>query len=152
QWIGQAWFTEAGHIFQNVGDGTFFHSAQLAVQACIAAGVNITYKLLYNEVVAMTGAQDAEGALTVPQLTHKLRSEGVKKIVVCADDPGRHRRRDLAPGTLLWDRDRLDEAQRLLRETPGVTVLIYDQHCAADARRQRKRGRLAARTQRVVIN
>ncbi|MFE2672568.1 indolepyruvate ferredoxin oxidoreductase family protein [Streptomyces hygroscopicus] len=152
QWIGQAWFTDAGHIFQNVGDGTFFHSAQLAVQACIAAGVNITYKLLYNEVVAMTGAQDAEGALTVPQLTHKLRSEGVKKIVVCADDPGRHRRRDLARGTLLWDRDRLDEAQRLLREIPGVTVLIYDQHCAADARRQRKRGRLAARTQRVVIN
>ncbi|WP_427892811.1 indolepyruvate ferredoxin oxidoreductase family protein [Kribbella sp. GL6] len=152
QWIGQAWFTDAGHIFQNVGDGTFFHSGQLAVQACIAAGVNITYKLLYNEVVAMTGAQDAEGALTVPQLTHKLRTEGVEKIVVCAEDPSRHRRRDLAPGTLLWDRDRLDEAQRMLRETPGVTVLIYDQHCAADARRQRKRGNLPARTQRVVIN
>ncbi|GAA3552450.1 indolepyruvate ferredoxin oxidoreductase family protein [Nocardioides daeguensis] len=152
QWIGQAWFTDAGHIFQNVGDGTFFHSAQLAVQACIAAGVNITYKLLYNEVVAMTGAQDAEGALSVAQLTHKLRTEGVAKIVVCADDPGRHRRRDLAAGTLLWHRDRLDEAQLLLRETPGVTVLIYDQHCAADARRQRKRGALPARTQRVVIN
>ncbi|GAA1594258.1 MULTISPECIES: indolepyruvate ferredoxin oxidoreductase family protein [Kribbella] len=152
QWIGQAWFTDAGHIFQNVGDGTFFHSGQLAVQACIAAGVNITYKLLYNEVVAMTGAQDAEGALTVPQLTHKLHTEGVRKIVVCAEDPSRHRRRDLAPGTLLWDRDRLDEAQRMLRETPGVTVLIFDQHCAADARRQRKRGNLPARTQRVVIN
>ncbi|TNM41984.1 indolepyruvate ferredoxin oxidoreductase family protein [Nocardioides albidus] len=152
QWIGQAWFTDAGHIFQNVGDGTFFHSAQLAVQACIAAGVNITYKVLYNDVVAMTGAQDAEGALSVPQLTHKLHTEGVKKIVVCADEPKRHRRRDLAPGTLLWDRDRLDEAQRMLREVPGVTVLIYDQHCAADARRQRKRGTLPARTQRVVIN
>ncbi|MGZ0153538.1 indolepyruvate ferredoxin oxidoreductase family protein [Kribbella sp. WER1] len=152
QWIGQAWFTDAGHIFQNVGDGTFFHSGQLAVQACIAAGVNITYKLLYNEVVAMTGAQDAEGALTVPQLTQKLRTEGVEKIVVCAEDPSRHRRRDLAPGTLLWDRDRLDEAQRMLRETPGVTVLIYDQHCAADARRQRKRGNLPVRTERVVIN
>ncbi|HWD82501.1 MAG TPA: indolepyruvate ferredoxin oxidoreductase family protein [Kribbella sp.] len=152
QWIGQAWFTDAGHIFQNVGDGTFFHSGQLAVQACIAAGVNITYKVLYNDVVAMTGAQDAEGALTVPQLTHKLRTEGVKKIVVCADDPARHRRRDLAPGTVLWHRDRLDEAQRMLREIPGVTVLIYDQHCAADARRQRKRGSLPARTQRVVIN
>ncbi|MFF1819569.1 indolepyruvate ferredoxin oxidoreductase family protein [Kribbella sp. NPDC058245] len=152
QWIGQAWFTDAGHIFQNVGDGTFFHSGQLAVQACIAAGVNITYKVLYNDVVAMTGAQDAEGALTVPQLTHKLRTEGVQKIVVCADEPERHRRRDLAPGTLLWNRDRLDEAQRMLREVPGVTVLIYDQHCAADARRQRKRGTLPARTQRVVIN
>ncbi|MCR1781335.1 indolepyruvate ferredoxin oxidoreductase family protein [Nocardioides carbamazepini] len=152
QWIGQTWFTDAGHIFQNVGDGTFFHSAQLAVQACIAAGVNITYKVLYNDVVAMTGAQDAEGALSVPQLTHKLHTEGAAKIVVCAEDPSRHRRRDLAPGTLLWDRDRLDEAQRMLREVPGVTVLIYDQHCAADARRQRKRGGLPARTQRVVIN
>ncbi len=152
QWIGQAWFTDAGHIFQNVGDGTFFHSGQLAVQACIAAGVNITYKVLYNDVVAMTGAQDAEGALSVPQLTHKLHTEGVKKIVVCADEPDRHRRRDLAPGTLLWNRDRLDEAQRMLREIPGVTVLIYDQHCAADARRQRKRGSLPTRTQRVVIN
>ncbi len=152
QWIGQAWFTDAGHIFQNVGDGTFFHSAQLAVQACIAAGVNITYKVLYNDVVAMTGAQDAEGALSVPQLTRKLHTEGVAKIVVCADEPGRHRRRDLAPGTVLWHRDRLDEAQRMLREIPGTTVLIYDQHCAADARRQRKRGSLPARTTRVVIN
>ncbi|TDD62715.1 indolepyruvate ferredoxin oxidoreductase family protein [Kribbella antibiotica] len=152
QWIGQAWFTDAGHIFQNVGDGTFFHSGQLAVQACIAAGVNITYKVLYNDVVAMTGAQDAEGALSVPQLTHKLSTEGVQKIIVCADEPERHRRRDLAAGTLLWHRDRLDEAQKLLRDVPGVTVLIYDQHCAADARRQRKRGTLPARTQRVVIN
>jgi indolepyruvate ferredoxin oxidoreductase len=152
QWIGQAWFTDAQHIFQNVGDGTFFHSGQLALQACIAAGVNITYKVLYNDVVAMTGAQDAEGALSVPRLTHKLHTEGVKKIIVCADEPGRHKRRDLAPGTLLWDRDRLDEAQRMLRDIPGVTVLIYDQHCAADARRQRKRGALPARTKRVVIN
>ena len=152
QWIGQAAFTDVDHIFQNVGDGTFFHSAQLAVQACIAAGVNITYKVLYNDVVAMTGAQDAEGALTVPQLTHKLHVEGVAKIIVCADEPDRHRRRDLAPGTLLWSRDRLDEAQRMLREVPGTTVLIYDQHCAADARRQRKRGTLPARTKRVVIN
>jgi len=152
QWIGQAWFTDAGHIFQNIGDGTFFHSGQLALQACIAAGVNITYKILYNEVVAMTGAQDAEGALTVPQLTHKLTAEGVKRIVVCAEDPSRHRRRDLAPGTLLVDRDRLDDAQRMLRDVEGVSVLIYDQHCAADARRQRKRGKLPARTKRVLIN
>ena len=152
QWIGQAWFTDTEHVFQNVGDGTFFHSGQLALQACIAAGVNITYKILYNDVVAMTGAQDAEGALGVPQLTHKLRTEGVKKIVVCSDEPRRHRRRDFAPGTLVWDRDRLDEAQRMLRDVPGVTVLIYEQHCAADARRQRKRGTLPDRTQRVLIN
>jgi indolepyruvate ferredoxin oxidoreductase len=152
QWIGQAPFTDVPHLFQNIGDGTFFHSGQLALQACVAAGVNITYKLLYNEVVAMTGAQDAEGALTVAKLTHKLVAEGVKKIIVCADEPHRHRKRALAKGTVLWHRDRLDEAQKRLRDVKGVTVLIYDQHCAADARRQRKRGTLPARTTRVLIN
>lgn len=152
QWIGQSAFTRSGHTFQNIGDGTYFHSGQLAIQACIAAGVNITYKILYNDVVAMTGAQDAQGALTVPQLTHKLKDEGVARIIVVADEPERHRKRALAKGTLLWHRDRLDEAQRILRDTPGVTVLIYDQHCAADARRQRKRGTLPARNTRVVIN
>ncbi|WP_067828467.1 indolepyruvate ferredoxin oxidoreductase family protein [Nocardia inohanensis] len=152
QWIGQAPFTDVPHLFQNIGDGTFFHSGQLAIQACIAAGVNITYKLLWNEVVAMTGAQDVEGGLGVAQLTHKLTVEGVKQIIICADEPKRHNRKALAKGTLLWHRDRLDEAQRLLREIEGVTVLIYDQHCAADARRQRKRGTLPVRNTRVVIN
>jgi indolepyruvate ferredoxin oxidoreductase len=152
QWIGQAPFTDIDHLFQNVGDGTFFHSGQLAVQACVAAGVNITFKLLYNEVVAMTGAQTAEGALTVEGLTHKLTAEGVARIIVCADEPRRHDRRALAKGTLVWHRDRLDEAQRQLRDVKGVTVLIYDQHCAADARRQRKRGTLPTRTTRVLIN
>jgi indolepyruvate ferredoxin oxidoreductase len=152
QWIGQAPFTDVGHIFQNIGDGTFFHSGQLAVQACVAAGVNITYKLLFNEVVAMTGAQNAEGALTVAKLTHKLTAEGVKQIVVCADEPHRHDRRAMSKGTVVWHRDRLDDAQKRLREVEGVTVLIYDQHCAADARRQRKRGTLPIRTTRVLIN
>ncbi|MBL1078688.1 indolepyruvate ferredoxin oxidoreductase family protein [Nocardia sp. 2] len=152
QWIGQAPFTDVPHLFQNIGDGTFFHSGQLAIQACVAAGVNITYKLLWNEVVAMTGAQDVEGQLSVAQLTHKLRVEGVEQIIICADDPKRHKKSALAKGTLLWHRDRLDEAQRLLREIKGVTVLIYDQHCAADARRQRKRGNLPVRNTRVVIN
>ncbi|MEZ5154107.1 indolepyruvate ferredoxin oxidoreductase family protein [Rhodococcus zopfii] len=152
QWIGQAPFTDIGHMFQNLGDGTYFHSGQLAVQACVAAGVNITFKLLHNDVVAMTGAQDAEGALTIPALTHKLTTEGVRRIIICSDEPKRHRKRTLARGVTVWHRDRLDEAQRVLREVPGVTVLIYDQHCAADARRQRKRGRLPARTTRVVIN
>lgn len=152
QWIGQAPYTDVNHIFQNVGDGTYFHSGQLAVQACIAAGVNITYKILYNSAVAMTGAQDAEAALTVPELTHKLAAEGVAKIIVCAEEPKRHKRFSFAKGVLVWDRDRLDEAQRLLRETPGVTVLIYDQQCAAEARRKRKRGSLPVRRTRVVIN
>lgn len=152
QWIGQAPYTDVDHIFQNVGDGTYFHSGQLAVQACVAAGVNITYKILYNSAVAMTGAQDAEAGLTVPELTHKLAAEGVTKIIVCAEDPSRHARTSLAAGVLLWDRDRLDEAQRVLRDTKGVTVLIYDQQCAAEARRKRKRGTLPARRTRVIIN
>ncbi|TXI63838.1 indolepyruvate ferredoxin oxidoreductase family protein [Mycolicibacterium mageritense] len=152
QWIGQAPFTDVKHIFQNVGDGTYFHSGQLAIQACVAAGVNITYKLLYNSAVAMTGAQDAQGALSVPELTHKLATEGVRQIVVCSDDPTRHTVDSLAAGTLLWHRDRLDEAQRMLRDVEGVTVLIYDQQCAADARRQRKRGQLPVRRTRVIIN
>ena len=152
QWIGQAPFTSIDHIFQNLGDGTFVHSGQLAIQACVAAGVNVTYKLLHNDVVAMTGAQDAEGARGIPEITHKLRAEGVARIIVVADEPQRHRARDFAPGTALWPRERLDEAQRTLRDTPGVTVLIYDQHCANDARRQRKRGTLPARPTRVVIN
>ncbi|SFL30828.1 indolepyruvate ferredoxin oxidoreductase family protein [Geodermatophilus ruber] len=153
QWIGQAPFTDVPHIFQNIGDGTYFHSGQLAVQACVAAGVNITYKILFNQVVAMTGAQHAQGALEVPALTRKLHAEGVEKIIVCAEDPRRYgRQARFAPGTLVWDRDRLDEAQRLLRDVPGVTVLIYDQQCAAEARRLRKRGQLPARTTRVVIN
>ena len=152
QWIGQAPFTDVEHLFQNIGDGTFFHSGQLAVQACVAAGVNITFKLLYNDVVAMTGAQHAEGAITVTTLTHKLKAEGVRQIIICADEPGKYRKRALADGTLLWHRDRLDEAQKRLRDVSGVTVLIYDQHCAADARRQRKRGTLPVRTTRVLIN
>lgn len=152
QWIGQSPFTDVDHIFQNIGDGTYFHSGQLAVQACVAAGVNITYKLLYNSAVAMTGAQEVEAGLSVPALTHKLIADGVSRIIVCADEPDRHRGAVFAPHTELWHRDRLDEAQRILRDTKGVTVLIYDQQCAADARRKRKRGKLPPRTTRVVIN
>jgi indolepyruvate ferredoxin oxidoreductase len=152
QWIGQSPFTDVPHIFQNIGDGTYFHSGQLAVQACVAAGVNITYKILYNSAVAMTGAQDVVAGLTVPELTHKLRADGVRKIIICADEPKRHKGAAFANGVLLWHRDRLDEAQRLLRDTEGVTALIYDQQCAAEARRKRKRGKLPARRTRVVIN
>jgi indolepyruvate ferredoxin oxidoreductase len=152
QWIGQSPFTDVEHIFQNVGDGTYFHSGQLAVQACVAAGVNITYKILYNSAVAMTGAQDVEAGLSVPDLTHKLAADGVTKVIVCADEPQRHRGASFAAGVLVWHRDRLDEAQRILRDTKGVTALIYDQQCAAEARRKRKRGKLPPRRTRVIIN
>jgi indolepyruvate ferredoxin oxidoreductase len=153
QWIGQAPYTSAGHMFQNMGDGTFAHSGQMAVQACVAAGVSITYKLLYNRAVAMTGGQDAAGALEVPQLAAKLLAEGVARVLVVADEPGRFRTLDPLPrGVDLWHRDRLDEAQRALAAVEGVTVLIYDQRCAAESRRLRKRGELAVRPMRVVIN
>ncbi|MGD9988397.1 indolepyruvate ferredoxin oxidoreductase family protein [Pseudonocardia sp.] len=153
QWIGQSPFTDARHMYQNMGDGTFAHSGQLAVQACVAAGVSITYKLLYNRAVAMTGGQDAEGGLEVPALAAKLLAEGVTRVLVCADEPSRYRSLPALPrGVDLWHRDRFDEAQRVLGETEGVTVLIYDQRCAAESRRLRKRGELAVRPTRVVIN
>jgi indolepyruvate ferredoxin oxidoreductase len=153
QWIGQSPFTTAGHMFQNMGDGTFAHSGQLAVQACVAAGVTITYKLLYNRAVAMTGGQDAEGGLEVPELAAKLLAEGVTRIIVCADEPERFRALTPLPrGVDLWHRDRLDEAQQVLGSTEGVTVLVYDQRCAAESRRLRKRGAIPVRATRVVIN
>jgi len=153
QWIGQAPYTSARHMFQNMGDGTFAHSGQMAVQACVAAGVSITYKLLYNRAVAMTGGQDAAGALEVPQLAAKLLAEGVVRVLVVADEPARFRSLDPLPrGVDLWHRDRLDEAQRALAAVDGVTVLIYDQRCAAESRRLRKRGELPVRPMRVVIN
>ncbi|MDN5860139.1 MAG: indolepyruvate ferredoxin oxidoreductase family protein, partial [Pseudonocardia sp.] len=153
QWIGQSPYTAAPHMFQNMGDGTYAHSGQLAVQACVAAGVSITYKLLYNRAVAMTGGQDVAGALEVPQLAAKLLAEGVARVLVVADEPQRFRALDPLPrGVDLWHRDRFDEAQRCLATVPGVTVLIYDQRCAAESRRLRKRGALPVRSTRVVIN
>ncbi|MCW8378656.1 indolepyruvate ferredoxin oxidoreductase family protein [Streptomyces justiciae] len=156
QWIGQTAFHDVGHIFQNIGDGTFFHSGQLAVQACVAAGVNITFKLLYNGTVAMTGGQDPSGQRSVASVTRSLLAQGVSRIIVCTDEPQRYAKRDrrdpLGRGVVVRDRARLDEAQRELRDTKGVTVLIYDQQCAAEARRDRKRGRQPERTTRIVIN
>jgi indolepyruvate ferredoxin oxidoreductase len=152
QWIGQAPFTDVNHIFQNVGDGTFAHSAQLAVQFSIAAGTNITYKLLYNQVVAMTGAQNAEGGLQIPELTQKLTAEGVTKIVIVSDEPNKHRRARLAPGVSVRHRDDMDAVQKELREIAGTTVIIYDQQCANEARRLRKRGKQEINTTRVIID
>ena len=153
QWVGIAPFTETPHLFQNLGDGTFFHSGSLAVRQALAAGTNVTFKILYNSAVAMTGGQDAAGAMPVPEMTRWLDAEGVKKIFVIADDPDKYPKdARWAPGLELWDRDRLDEAQRILRDTTGVTALIYDQRCAAEKRRLRKRGKLEDPNLRVFIN
>ena len=153
QWIGRSPFTTTPHIFQNIGDGTLFHSGSLAIRACVAAGVNITYKILYNGTVAMTGGQDAVGAIPVPDLTRLLEAEGVTRTIVCAEDPGSYGRAAAWAGTAeVWPRTRLDEAQRVLREVPGVTVLIYDQACAAERRRKRSRGLLPKPATRVLIN
>ncbi|HZP85843.1 MAG TPA: indolepyruvate ferredoxin oxidoreductase family protein [Burkholderiales bacterium] len=152
-WIGQAPFTDAKHVFANLGDGTYFHSGSLAIRAAIAAGVNITYKLLYNDAVAMTGGQPIDGVLTVPQITRQLAAEGVARQVIVSDDPRKYaHERGLAEGVKIYHRDALDRVQRELRECEGVSVLIYEQTCAAEKRRRRKRGRLADPPKRVFIN
>ena len=151
-WIGMAPFVERQHIFQNVGDGTYFHSASLAVEACIAAGVNITYKILYNSAVAMTGGQQAAGAVPVPELTHKLAADGVRQIAVVTDDLEKYRDVTLAANARLRDRDELPDVLREFEKLPGVTAIIYDQQCAAEKRRLRARGKLAEPTLRYVIH
>jgi indolepyruvate ferredoxin oxidoreductase len=152
-WIGMAEHAGTQHVFANMGDGTYFHSGLLAIRAAVAARVNITYKLLYNDAVAMTGGQPVDGPLTVPQLTRQLEAEGVARIVVLADDPGKYPRdAAFAPGVQVLPRERLDEVQRELRSVPGATVLVYDQTCATEARRRRKRGALPALQRHVFIN
>lgn len=152
-WIGQHDFTDEPHVFANLGDGTYLHSGILAIRASVAAGANITYKLLFNDAVAMTGGQSLDGSLDVPQLTRQLAAEGVGEIVVVSETPGRFLPdAGLAPGTRVEPRDQLEVVQKHLRKQSGVTVLIYDQACAAEKRRKRKRGLLDDPKRRVFIN
>lgn len=152
QWIGLAPFTEDRHFVQNLGDGTFHHSGSLAIRAAVAAGVTMTYKLLYNDAVAMTGGQVPEGRLDVPALTRWLALEGVRKIVVTTAEPGDYRGVRLDPIAMVRHRDDLPEAEKDLAATDGVTVLIHDDRCAAEERRLRKRGKLPTPAEKVVIN
>ncbi|MBO0739207.1 MAG: indolepyruvate ferredoxin oxidoreductase family protein, partial [Alphaproteobacteria bacterium] len=151
-WIGQAPFTETPHVFANLGDGTYTHSGVLAIRAAVAAKVNITYKLLFNDAVAMTGGQPVDGGLTVPALTRQLAAEGVRRIIVVTDEPKYPPAADFAPDTAVRHRDDLDAVQRELREVSGVTAIVYDQTCAAEKRRRRKRGRFPDPAKRVFIN
>jgi indolepyruvate ferredoxin oxidoreductase len=152
-WTGLEHFTDTPHVFQNLGDGTYFHSGLLGIRAAVAAGSNITFKILYNDAVAMTGGQPVDGPISVAKISHQVIHEGVNSCVVVTDDPARYRDdSDLAPGVEVFHRDRLDMVQRRLRETPGCTVLIYDQACAIENRRRRKRGMVADPARRVFIN
>jgi indolepyruvate ferredoxin oxidoreductase len=152
QWIGMAPFTEDTHLVQNLGDGTFHHSGSLAIRAAVAAGVNITYKLLYNEHVAMTGGQAIEGQLSVPDLTRWLELEGVKRIIVTTEETDRYKGVSLSPIAELRDRKELLASQQELAQVDGVTVLIHDQECAAEKRRSRKRGKQPEPAERIWIN
>src|SRR5947207_2720291 len=152
-WVGQAEFTSEKHIFQNLGDGTYYHSGLMAIRQASAAGVNITYKILYNDAVAMTGGQPHDGPLNVPDITKQVASEGAVKVVVVTDEPDKYPpNADFAPGVTVRHRDELDAVQRELREIAGLTVLVYDQTCAAEKRRRRKRGTFPDPAKRVFIN
>jgi indolepyruvate ferredoxin oxidoreductase len=154
-WVGQFPFTQDKHVFANLGDGTYFHSGLLAIRQSIAAGVNITYKILYNDAVAMTGGQQVgerpEGH-SVLQIMNSLKAEGVAKLVIVTDEPQKYDGVPLAAGVTVHHRDELDRIQRELREIAGCTALIYDQTCATEKRRRRKRGKLATPDKTVIIN
>jgi indolepyruvate ferredoxin oxidoreductase len=152
-WIGEAPFSTRNHVFQNLGDGTYNHSGSLAVRAAIQSGVNVTYKILFNDAVAMTGGQRNDGNITVPQIATEMAAEGAQRVVIVTDDPGKYPSDIKWPARLrIYHRDDLQEVQKELSEVPGCTVLIYDQTCAAEKRRRRKRGQFPDPDKRVVIN
>jgi indolepyruvate ferredoxin oxidoreductase len=152
-WIGQAPFSAIPHVFQNLGDGTYFHSGHLAIRAVVAAKVNMTYKILYNDAVAMTGGQPIDGTITVPMMAQQMAAEGVQRIALVTEDLGRYSDRSNLPAVVtLHDRKDVDAVQRELREIGGVSVLIYDQTCAAEKRRRRKKGEFPDPNKRLFIN
>ena len=152
-WIGRAPFTDTEHVFQNLGDGTYTHSGSLAIRAAVSAGVNITYKILYNDAVAMTGGQPVEGGFSAGRVAQQLVAEGVRPVLIVSDNPEKYTRdAELPQGVSIHHRRELDRLQLDLRERQGVSALIYDQTCAAELRRKRKRGLIETPTRRVVIN
>jgi indolepyruvate ferredoxin oxidoreductase len=152
-WMGEAPFSKTKHVFQNIGDGTYYHSGLLAIRALAASGVNVTYKILYNDAVAMTGGQQHDGPLTVPQITLQVYAEGAKKIAVVTDEPDKYgAEAEFAPGVKVYHRDDYDAVQREFREVAGLSAIVYDQTCAAEKRRRRKRGKFPDPQRRVVIN
>ncbi len=152
-WIGQAPFTEEKHVFANIGDGTYVHSGILAIRAAVAAGVNMTYKLLYNDAVAMTGGQPVDGHPTPAQITRQLAAEGVRQVHVVTDEPEKYAAvTDLAAGATVRHRRDLPALERELRDIEGVTAIVYDQTCASEKRRRRKRGTMVDPAKRAVIN
>ena len=152
-WVGEAPFVKTSHMFQNIGDGTYYHSGLLAVRAAKASGVNVTYKILYNDAVAMTGGQPVDGPLSVPQITLQVYGEGAQKIAVVTDEPEKYpAETEWAPGVTIHHRDDYDQVQRDFREIPGLSVIVYDQTCAAEKRRRRKRNQYPDPAKRAFIN
>ncbi len=152
-WMGMAPFVKTGHIFQNIGDGTYFHSGSLAVRAAMASGATMTYKILYNDAVAMTGGQKHDGQITVPQITQQMAAEGATRIAVVTDEPEKYGPAPgFAPGVTVHHRDDYDAVQRQFREVKGVSVIVYDQTCASEKRRRRKRGEYPDPPKRAFIN
>lgn len=151
-WAASSRFTGNGHVFQNLGEGTWYHSGSMAIRQAIAAGTNITYKILYNDAVAMTGGQPVDGPVSVHAIAHSVRAEGVQRIALVSDDASKFSAQDLPAGVTIHDRTSMDTVQRELREIKGVSVLIYEQTCATEKRRRRKRGTLAIADRTVVIN
>ncbi|MCD0505589.1 indolepyruvate ferredoxin oxidoreductase family protein [Bordetella petrii] len=152
-WLGQSPFTDEKHVFANLGDGTYFHSGLLAIRAAVAAKAPITYKILFNDAVAMTGGQPVDGPIDVPMITRQVAAEGIEKIVIVTDEPQKYQSiSNLAPGVPVRHRDELDAVMRELREYRGVSVLVYDQTCATEKRRRRKRNAYPDPARRVFIN